>query len=298
MNDRASEIARDEVPLSERLRFGVAGWSYPDWEGIVYREKGRDKLEFLSGFVDVVEINSTFYRPPAAAQCASWLRRTENREGFRFTAKLYQEVTHRRSLDRALAEAIREGFRPLAEAGRLSHLLAQFRWDFADTAAGRALLGGIRELYGDLAEIVVEVRHGSWQSPEALRFLEGLGVTVANLDYPLARSSFSLRECRVGTNGYFRLHGRNRAAWFDREAGRDETYDYLYSPEELAGLKERALAIARGYRTLTIIANNHFRGKELANILELQALVRGGKVRVPPGLIEEYPRLGGIASEG
>lgn len=54
----------------------------------------------------------------------------------------------------------------------------------------------------------------------------------------------------------------------------------------------------RGASTRSTIANNQFRGKDLANLLELEARVRGEKVRVPPGPIEEYPRLREIASEG
>ena len=79
---------------------------------------------------------------------------------------------------------------------------------------------------------------------------------------------------------------RNRAAWFSKAAGRDETYDYLYSRAELEDIRSRALALATSYRTLTIIANNHFRGKEVASILELPAhpvlVLRGERERLVP----------------
>ena len=94
-----------------------------------------------------------------------------------------------------------------------------------------------------------------------------------------------------------RLHGRNRKAWFNAEAGRDETYDYLYSPREIERIKERAASLALSYETLTIVANNHYRGKEVANALELKHLFTGKKVDVPPALLEEYPRLREIAAE-
>jgi len=278
------------------IRFGVAGWSYPDWEGVVYQGPIRDRLEFISRYVDVLEINNTFYRPPSARNVESWVKRTASRADFRFSAKLHQDATHRGRLEPSLVSAFREGLAPAVEAGRLSHLLAQFRYDFADTPSSRDLLQSIRErLQGVGEEIVMELRHNSWQSPGALEFLRGLGVAVANLDYPMARDSFSLRECRVGTHGYFRLHGRNRAAWFSKDAGRDATYDYLYSRAELEDIRSRALALATSYRTLTIIANNHFRGKEIASILELKSLMQGTKVPVPPGLLPEYPHLGAIA---
>jgi uncharacterized protein YecE (DUF72 family) len=282
--------------VREPIRLGIAGWSYPDWEGIVYTGRIRDRLEFVSRYVDVVEINSTFYRPPDPRNVGAWVRRTAGRRDFRFTAKLHQDVTHGRRIEPAMVDAFRVGLAPAAEAGRLSHILAQFRWDFADGPQGRAHLRAIRDAFGGIAEIVTEVRHASWQSPEALAFLAEIGVTVANLDFPLSRTAFSLRECRVGRNGYLRLHGRNRAAWFDKDAGRDATYDYLYSPAEVREIADRAVALSGFFRSLTVIANNHFRGKEVANALELKALLGGTKVPVPPGLLAEYPRLAAIAA--
>jgi uncharacterized protein YecE (DUF72 family) len=48
------------------IRFGPAGWSYKDWAGIVYPSpapKGFDPLEYIAGYFDTIEVNSTFYRP-------------------------------------------------------------------------------------------------------------------------------------------------------------------------------------------------------------------------------------------
>ena len=50
--------------MAGRVYIGVAGWSYPDWKGIVYTSSKIDQLEYISRFVDCLEINSTFYRPP------------------------------------------------------------------------------------------------------------------------------------------------------------------------------------------------------------------------------------------
>ena len=50
------------------IYIGIAGWSYLDWKGIVYTEPKIDQLEYISGFVDCLEINSTFYRPLDVAQ--------------------------------------------------------------------------------------------------------------------------------------------------------------------------------------------------------------------------------------
>lgn len=281
--------------LADKIRVGIAGWSYPDWDGYVYERGVRDKLRFVAGYVDMVEINSSFYRPPAEKNSESWLRQTADLPDFYFTAKLHQEITHEGVIGDDMVQAFHEGFRPLTDAGRLKHLLAQFRWDFADSPETRQHLAAIRDKFCDMPELVLELRHASWQSPQALEFLEGLGMTVANLDYPLAKNSFSLQECRVGRNGYLRLHGRNAKAWFDKKAGRDETYNYFYSAKEIDGIKDRALSLAKTFRALTIVANNHYEGKELANALQMKALLSGKKVRVPPALLAHYPEIKKIA---
>ena len=47
---------------------GPAGWSYAQWNGVVYpgqKPRNFHALEFLAGCVDMVEVNSSFYRIPA-----------------------------------------------------------------------------------------------------------------------------------------------------------------------------------------------------------------------------------------
>ncbi|MFO7870471.1 MAG: DUF72 domain-containing protein [Kiritimatiellia bacterium] len=282
---------------TSRIHCGIAGWSYSDWEGYVYPSGVRDKLAFIAPFVDAIEINSTFYRPPSGQNAASWARRTAELDDFFFTAKLHGDVTHKGRVDRAMVKAFNDGLKPLTEAGKLRHLLAQFRYDFADSAGARKHLQNIRSSFGDITNLTFELRHNSWQSPGAIEYLESLKSTVANLDYPLARNSFSLRECLVGEHAYLRVHGRNRKAWFDAKSGRDETYNYLYSPEEIKNIARRALSLAQRSRSLTVIANNHYRGKEAVNALEIKSAVTGEKVKVPPELLDKYPRLRDISAE-
>jgi len=285
----------DTKPRVDRISVGIAGWSYPDWEGYVYERGIRDKLRSIAGYMDLIEINSTFYRPPNERTVASWLRRTEDLPKFFFTAKLHQDVTHRGVIEAQMVDDFHRGFEPMVKRGRLRHLLAQFRYDFSDTPDARNHLRNIKGRFGDLTNLTFELRHNSWQSPSALAHLETLGVTVANLDYPLARNSFNLRSCNVGAHAYLRLHGRNAKAWFDRKAGRDETYNYCYSGEELDGIVDRAVELAAMSQSLTLVANNHYQGKEAVNALEIKARITGGKVAVPPPLLRKYPQLREIA---
>jgi uncharacterized protein YecE (DUF72 family) len=193
-----------------------------------------------------------------------------------------------------MVEQFRRGFQPMLDVGKLKHLLVQFRYDFADCRDSREHLAKITECFCDTFNLAVEVRHKSWQEEEALKFLGELGVSVCNLDYPTASNSFDMQYCTVGRNGYFRLHGRNEEKWFSR-AGRDEIYNYYYNSDELTQIKGRIDRLAEAFQTLTVIANNHFRGAELANAIELRALLSGQKQFVPEGLLRAYPNLASVA---
>jgi len=277
-----------------QVYIGIAGWSYPDWKGIVYTNSKVDQLEYVSKFVDCLEINSTFYRPPFEKTTKSWLEKTSKRPDFFFTAKLHRSFTHEGKMDAEIVKYFHKGFEPFLEAGKLKHLLIQFRYGFDDTNRNRQHLTKIVRNFSEAFSLVVEVRHKSWQMPDALDFLEQLGVAVCNLDYPTTWNSFDMQQCTVGRNGYFRMHGRNVEKWFSK-AGRDETYDYYYNDDELTQIKQRVDELAKAFETLTVIANNHYRGAELANALELKALISGQKQPVPEGLLRTYPNLASIA---
>lgn len=300
---------------------GVAGWSYPDWRETVYRQPpapvrqptlfdlpaarpaaGRAPapvapLTYLAGFVDMVEVNSSFYRIPTPAVTAGWARQVAAVPGFFFTAKLHQAFTHEGRCEASLAAQFREALTPLREAGRLRALLAQFRYDAADTPSRRRDLSWMAAQFGALAPLVVEVRHVSWQSPSGVAFLRDLGVSIAVLDYPTARDSFTARDNLGAPAGYYRLHGRNYAAWFASRDGKapHEPYDYNYSDAEIGELAETARALLPQVRSLTIVANNHYRGKGLSTALRLKSELSGQRVAVPPALLAAYPALERIA---
>lgn len=282
--------------MAGKIYIGIAGWSYPDWNGIVYTSSKIDQLKYVSRFVDCIEINSTFYRPPVERNSESWLNRTKEKKEFFFTAKLHRDFTHEGKIEAETVKQFHTGFEPLLEAGKLKHLLVQFRYDYCDNKTNRQHLSAIVKHFSGVFDLVVEVRHKSWENPDALDFLNQLGVTVCNLDYPTSRNSFDMQQCTIGKTGYFRMHGRNEEKWFSK-AGRDQTYNYYYNDTELAQIKERIDRLAEAFESLTVVANNHYKGAELANALELKALISGQKQPVPEGLLKTYPKLSQIALE-
>src|SRR5258707_14356916 len=82
-----------------RIRVGTAGWSYKDWDGILYPpEVTRKKVhpvEFLAKFFDVIEINTSFYGHIRPELGRLWSRKAGAvNPNFLFTAKLHRSFTH------------------------------------------------------------------------------------------------------------------------------------------------------------------------------------------------------------
>jgi uncharacterized protein YecE (DUF72 family) len=280
------------------IRIGFAGWAYPDWSGVFYpkpRPRGFQELEYVAQFFSVAEINSSFYRPPRPEWARKWLDQVEHRPDFLFTAKLWRGFTHERNACPEDEKAFRDGLSPLAEAGRLGALLLQFPWSFKNTEDRRAYLTGLLKRFRDYP-LVVEVRHESWNHPEILDWLREQGAGICNIDQPAIGKS--LRPSTHITNeiGYVRLHGRNAEHWFRENDEARERYDYLYSPDQLTPWVKRVNEIAGKAEVVYVIANNHPNAQAAVNAFQLENLLFGEPVTVPPTLLEHYPQLESIAS--
>lgn len=287
------------APL-KKIRIGPAGWSYKDWNGIVYPEspgKKFDPLAYLVNYFDTIEINSSFYRPPTANTTRSWARRVESNPQFVFTAKLHRVFTHERGKATVDDEKLfREGIQPLADAEKLGTLLVQFPWSFKNGDDERLYLFKLIDKFKDYP-LVLEVRHSSWNTPPIHERLVEAGVGICNIDQPLF--SKSIRPAAISTSpvGYIRLHGRNYQNWFREKAPRDERYNYLYSLDELEPWIVRIREVAEETKETYVITNNHFRGKAVVNALELKSILEERAVAAPEPLIKNYPKVMSSVSE-
>ena len=221
---------------SPRIRIGPTGWSYPDWEGIVYprpHPRGFHPAAYLAEYFDTIEINTSFYQPLRAEVARVWVARVERNPRFRFTAKLWKRFTHDRAGGREDARAVKEGLAPLVKAGRFGALLMQFPWSFKQTKENREYLGRLVVEFSDYP-LVLEVRHSSWNERELYQLLASLGVGFCNIDQPVIGRSIRPSDRSTAPVGYVRLHGRNYEQWFATDADHPEQrYNYLYSTEEL-----------------------------------------------------------------
>ena len=312
------------------LHIGTSGWSYPSgkgkWNGLFYpatRSKkagtaGFDELRFYAEHFDTVEVNTTFYGQPRAEVARSWVERTPT--GFEFSLKLYQKFTHPKMFrEQALTRApgsegplldlltevtqadideFRDGIEPLANAGRLGALLAQFPASFKDSPASREYLAQLLRAF-DNYPIAVELRHKSWSDAigETLAMLNAFNAAWVQIDEPKFR--FSIRQNylpNVSSFYYMRLHGRNAAAWWRHEKSEDR-YNYLYSAKELRDFSDIAGAAKALVKKSYLYTNNHFASKSVVNAVMLKAQL-GEPIdgEYPPELVERYPDIANLVS--
>jgi uncharacterized protein YecE (DUF72 family) len=284
----------------KQTKIGPAGWSYKDWQGVVYpvrRGKTFSELEYISGFFDTVEINSTFYRPPRAETCKEWIKKTLHNSRFEFTVKLWQQFTHERgSLTSVDVKTFKESINPLAEGDRLGALLIQFPWSFKNSDESRQYINKLNNAFSEFP-LVIEFRHKSWQVPAVVDFLHQNEICFVNIDQPVIGKSISPSAEVTSDIAYVRFHGRNYTNWFRKDAGRDARYDYLYSESEMAEWIKDLKELEEKAEKSFIIYNNHFQGKAVVNGLQLMADLTQNKVRVPEALRLHYPQLSDIATQ-
>lgn len=273
--------------MEHRIRIGPAGWSYKDWEGVVYPPHGSrfDPLSYLASFFDAIEINSPFYRIPPPAHSKSWVRRIASNRDFKFTTKIFRGFTHDAAeLASGDVDAFRAYLDPLAEANRLGAVLLQYPWSFKNSEESREKLA---HLFANFAgyPLALEVRHATFQNDDFIRFLDEHDVAWVNVDQPLFHESVKPAETVTGPVAYVRLHGRNYEKWFAHTESW-ERYNYLYSKEELEPWAGKIRSMARE-KEAYVITNNHFRGQAIVNAAELKEAL-GQPAKMPPQLKETY----------
>ena len=310
------------------VRVGTSGWSYPagkgKWNGLFYpatRSKkagtaGFDELTFYAAHFDTVEVNSTFYGQPRADVTTGWVERTP--AGFEFSVKLYQKFTHPKMFKEAAVKSapgsegpllewlaqvtssdideFREGVDPLAAAGRLGALLAQFPPSFKSSPASQDYLSHLLRAFRDYP-VAVELRHRSWSDAmgETLSLLNAWNAAFVQIDEPKFR--LSIRQNYLpNTNErqgfyYMRLHGRNAAQWWHHDKTEDR-YNYLYSAEELREFSDIVGAASSLVKKSYLYTNNHFAAKSVVNAVMLRSqLGQPLEGEYPPALVDRYPEL-------
>lgn len=213
------------------VRVGVSGWRYPSWRGDFY-PRGlvqRRELEYVASRMNSVELNGSFYslqRPSTYQRIAE-----ETPDDFLVAVKGGRYLTHLKRLagvEAALANFLASGV--LALGDKLGPVLWQLPPDLAfDEARMDAFLELLPRTTAAALEVArghddklaadrtfleapvdrpvrhaVEVRHPSFEAPEAVACLARQDVALVVADSP---RKWPFLEERTSDFVYVRLHG-------------------------------------------------------------------------------------------
>lgn len=225
---------QNRAAVAGTLYLGTSGYAYDEWKGIFYPEglKARQMLSYFASQFRSVEINYTFRHHPSEKTIQRW--RSQTPDGFAFTLKAHQSITHRLRLADA-GDAVAffvERARLLEE--RLGTILFQcppsLRYD-------RERAEGFLKVLPAGGRYAMEFRHPSWEDARALLEEHGVAWCMAETD-----------ETSAGPDsfdpfGYLRLRKEaytddEIAGWASRvggalESGRDV---YCYFKHEEKGI--------------------------------------------------------------
>jgi uncharacterized protein YecE (DUF72 family) len=170
--------------MSGSFYLGTSGFSYDEWKhGVFYPEglKNREMLTYYSGQLNSVEINYTFRRFPTEKSLAAW--RELAQDGFVFTLKANQRITHFKRLD-DVDEDVREFLdRGKALGDRLGCVLFQCPPNLAyDQQLIERFVGYLPPSGPGKPRFAMEFRHPSWFEAKDLLRSQGVAWCVAETD--------------------------------------------------------------------------------------------------------------------
>ena len=163
------------------IRVGIGGWVFEPWRGPFYPNglPQKRELEYAGERLGSIEINGTYYGSQKPESFAKW--RAETPADFVFALKGSRYITNRRVLAEA-APSIEKFF--TGGVMELKEKLGPINWQFMptkpfDPADFEAFLKLLPKTVDGVAiRHAVEVRHGSFRTPEFVALLRAYGVAV------------------------------------------------------------------------------------------------------------------------
>lgn len=196
------------------IRVGTAGWQVPAVHRPLVGAEDSVLARYAARF-PVVEVNTSFYRPHAAATWAGWAAQTP--PAFRFSAKLPKAISHEARLQRcgALLDRFRD---EVAGLGRkLGGLLLQLPPSLVlEPRVADTFLAMLRRRF-DCA-LACEPRHASWFGGAAERLWQRHGVARVAAD-PALGPEAAVPGGDTTQWRYWRLHGSPRMYYSSYDDG-------------------------------------------------------------------------------
>lgn len=184
-----------------RVLVGTSGFAYKEWKGSFYPDDlpAKKYLSYYAQQFQTTEINNTFYRMPTAKLCEGWY--AEVPDGFSFTLKLSQRITHFKRLKNIDDEMsfFLESAAALKE--KLGPILVQLPPNYKkDTDVLDAFLTA----FASKGKLAFEFRHESWFSDDVYDLLRKHKTTLGVVEKEEGEGPDSPREV-TGSFVYVRL---------------------------------------------------------------------------------------------
>ncbi|MEH1029721.1 DUF72 domain-containing protein [Micromonospora profundi] len=269
-----------------------SGW-YPQTA-----DNPEKRLAYYARQFPLVEVDATYYSPPAEATARLWAERTP--AGFTFNIKAFSMLTGHPTRVNALYKDLRpdtdkknvypddlpaqsyeevwtrflSALDPLVEAGKLGALLFQFPPWFTIKRANKEYLLEVAKRCSPLRP-VYEFRHASWfdgdNADETLAFLREHRLSYVCVDMPQGhRSSVPPVLAATGDLAVMRFHGHS-----DKWTSKDihEKFGYHYSKRELADWAPKLRELADEAGQTHVLMNNCYRDYAQTNAKTLAGLL-------------------------
>ncbi|MEQ1861803.1 MAG: DUF72 domain-containing protein [Chthoniobacteraceae bacterium] len=264
-----------------RIHIGTCAWSFDEWRGVFYPEHlpPAERLAFHARHFSTVEIDSTFYHPPAAHVAQHWAEITPH--DFVFAAKLSREITHDHGL-RDCAAQLDEFLAGVNHLhSKLACVLVQLPPHFSPRRDEHTLRDFVRQLPAGF-RFAIEFRDPDWHHPRITHLLAEHGVCwVWNDLSTLEHASEAAFGFWPHTTDflYLRLMGDLDAKY---EPGREHRYRSLDWPRDAAleNWAEKVRALLPQVGRVLIQANNHYEGFAPHTAARIAALL-GQPIKLP-----------------
>jgi uncharacterized protein YecE (DUF72 family) len=193
--------AWEEQNISKDILVGTSGFAYKEWKGSFYPADlpAKKYLSYYAEHFPTTEINNTFYRMPTGKLCESWY--PEVPDGFSFTLKLSQRITHFKRLKNVENEMnfFLESASALKE--KLGPILVQLPPNFKKDAE---VLEGFLTGFATKAKLAFEFRHDSWFADDVYDLLRKYRTTLGVVEKEEGEGPDTPREV-TGSFVYMRL---------------------------------------------------------------------------------------------
>lgn len=253
------------------IKIGCQGWNYDDWTTkaggeFVFYPRGTRSNEMLALYAeifDTIEVDSTFYAIPPVSTFDSWYKKTP--DGFTFSLKLPQEITHDHALRKTsfpLLDEFCEKAKELKE--KLGIVLIQMPPQFEASKENAQNLRNFLEHLPKDVRFAIEFRERGWLVEWTFEELEKNKVALAFVEgswIPRELMFEAIKKTKIDF-AYIRFMGERDLLHFDKIYRNEDTVLQIWK-DEIEKIKAK---------DIFVYFSNFFEGHAPASVNKLKKL--------------------------